>query len=79
MQVLKAMEGSSVQAGMASKPGKRLTKKTPQPEEGSTQKEPSQPSQPAKATAPAEEEKENQRSSWHMLWEVKLWKHELDG
>ena len=46
MQVLKVMGGNSVQAGMASKPGKRLTKKTPQPEEGSTQKE-SSPTQPA--------------------------------
>ncbi|CAL1161230.1 unnamed protein product [Cladocopium goreaui] len=46
-----AMDGHGVQAGSASKPEKRLTKKTPQPAEGSTVKEPSQPSQPAKAIA----------------------------
>ena len=51
MQVLRAMDGHGVQAGSASKPEKRLTKKTPQPAEGSTEKEPSQPSQPAKAIA----------------------------
>ena len=51
MQVLRAMDGHGVQAGSASKPEKRLTKKTPQPAEGSTVKEPSQPSQPAKAIA----------------------------
>ena len=61
MQVLKAMDGNSVRAGMASKPEKRLTKKTPQPGEGPTQMEPSQPSQPAKATAAAEKEKEKQK------------------
>ena len=53
MQVLRAMDGHGVQAGSASKPEKRLTKKTPQPAEGSTEKGPSQPSQPEKA--PAEE------------------------
>ena len=51
MQVLRAMDGHGVQAGSASKPEKGLTKKTPQPAEGSTVKEPSQPSQPAKAIA----------------------------
>lgn len=53
MQVLRAMDGHGVQAGCVSKPEKRLTKKTPQPAEGSTEKGPSQPSQPEKA--PAEE------------------------
>eukprot|EP00435_Cladocopium_sp_Y103_P016335 s3841_g4.t1 len=50
MQVLRAMDGHGVQAGSVRKPERRLTKKTLQPPaEGSSEKEPSQPSQPAKA------------------------------